>query len=270
MIFYGYGIENLTITGNSFTAKKNHYNDGIKLDNAGDFAIKGNLVISDNTFTNYQQYIIWVREFGAGNYTFQNNVFENIGETDNHGMISFITFVGTAEDQVKINFSYNKINNSKMIARIDDNALLSTNAEVKINYNVYTNNAGPTLFLNNKDADVVVNADYNYWDAGAVDSSKLANVASTENAYADALDVPSIGDADAESNTYTIKFDLNGGEWFEENEATYVYGHGFEAETPEKEGFTFVAWEDANGQLYTSFPASLKQNLELKAVWKAN
>ena len=270
MIFYGYEIENLTITGNSFTAKKNHYNDGIKLDNAGDFAIKGNLVISDNSFTNYQQYIIWLREFGAGNYTFQNNTFENIGETDNHGMISFITYVGTAEEEVKINFSYNKINNSKMIARIDNNAALSTNAEVKINYNVYTNNAGPTLFLNNKDADVVVNADYNYWDGGAVDASKLANVASTENAYTDALDVPAIGDADEAANTYTVKFDLNGGEWFEEDEITYVYGHEFEVANPEKAGFEFVGWADANGQLFTSFPASLKQNLELKAVWKAN
>ena len=155
-----------------------------------------------------------------------------------------------------------------MLGRIDASAALSTNVTANFNYNVYTNNAGPTLFLNNKDADVVVNAEYNYWDGAAADS-KVANVASIDHAYTDATEVPAIGDADAEANTYTIKFDLNGGEWFEENEATYVYGHGFNAETPTKEGFTFVAWEDANGQLYTSFPASLKKNLEVKAVWKA-
>ena len=270
MIMYGYDIENLTITGNSFTGRYINYNDGIKIDNpeAAQFGVKGNITISDNSFAEYQQYVIWFKKYTAGTFTVQNNTFSHIGSTDNHGMVNFINFAGTAEDQVTINFSYNNIDNSKMLGRIDASAALSTNVTANFNYNVYTNNAGPTLFLNNKDADVVVNAEYNYWDGAAADS-KVANVASIDHAYTDATEVPAIGDADAEANTYTIKFDLNGGEWFEENEATYVYGHGFNAETPTKEGFTFVAWEDANGQLYTSFPASLKKNLEVKAVWKA-
>ena len=270
MIMYGYDIENLTIVGNSFTGRYINYNDGIKIDNpaAAQFGVKGNITISDNSFAEYQQYVIWFKKYTAGTFTVQNNTFSHIGSTDNHGMVNFINFAGTAEDQVTINFSYNNIDNSKMLGRIDASDALSTNVTANFNYNVYTNNAGPTLFLNNKDAEVVVNAEYNYWDGAAADS-KVANVASIDHAYTDATEVPAIGDADVESNTYTIKFDLNGGEWFEENEATYVYGHGFNAETPTKEGFEFVAWEDANGQLYTSFPASLKKNLEVKAVWKA-
>ena len=266
MIMYGYDIENLTVTGNSFTGRYINYNDGIKIDNAGTFGIKGNVTISDNSFKDYQQYVIWFKQFGAGTYVIQNNSFEHIGSTDNHGMVSFITYKGTAEEQVKVTFNYNQINNSKMLMRIDNNADLSTNATVNANYNVYTANANPANFLNNKDADVSVNADYNYWD-GPVNTGKIQN-ATSDHAYTDALDVPAIGDADETNNTYTITFDLNGGEWFEENSLTYVYGHGATLETPEKAGFTFYAWEDADGQLYTSIPASLHQDLALKAIWK--
>ena len=267
MIMYGYDIENLTVTGNSFTGRYVNYNDGIKIDNAGTFGIKGNVTISDNSFKDYQQYVIWFKQFGAGTYVIQNNSFEHIGSTDNHGMLSLIAYKGTAEESVSVAFKYNRINNSKMLMRLDDNSALSTNATIAVNYNVYTENAAPANFLNNKDADVAVNADYNYWD-GPVNTGKIQH-ATSENAYTEASDVPAIGDADVANNTYTITFDLNGGEWFEENTLTYVYGHGASLETPEKAGFEFYAWEDANGQLYTSIPASLHQDLALKAVWKA-
>ena len=268
MIMYGYDIENLTVTGNSFTGRYINYNDGIKIDNAGTFGIKGNVTISDNSFKDYQQYVIWFKQFGAGTYVIQNNSFEHIGSTDNHGMLSLITYKGTAEERVSVAFKYNRINNSKMLMRLDDNSALSTNATIAVNYNVYTENAAPANFLNNKDADVAVNADYNYWD-GPVNTGKIQH-ATSENAYTEAADVPAIGDADESSNTYTIAFDLDGGEWFEDDLTTYVYGHEVVLSTPAKTGFEFVGWADMNGQIYTSFPASLHENLRLKAVWKAN
>ena len=268
MILYGYNLTNLTITGCSFTGRRTGlFNDGIKIDNAGDFGVKGNVTICDNVFTDYEQYVIWLRKYGAGTYNINNNEFNNIGTTAaSHGMVTMVAYTGTAEDTLVLNMNYNKMDNSMILLRIDA-ATLPTTAALKAQYNVVTEHKGD-FFVKNENASNVVDASYGYWNGGDP-SAKMKN-ATYANAYTDFTEVPAIGDADETNNTFTIKFDLNGGEWFEENEVTYVYGHGFEAATPEKAGFTFVAWEDANGQLYTSFPASLKKNLELKAVWKAN
>ena len=268
MIMIYRDIENLTVVGNVFDVKGNNYNDGIKIDTTdAAFGVKGNVTISDNVFKGFQQYVIWMRKYGAGTYTITNNRFENIGVTaGNHGMATFVSYAGTTEEELKINMNYNTMEGCMILLRIDASALPAT-AELKALYNVVIDHKGD-YFIKNANPANPVDASYGYWAAGAPDADKMLN-ATFENAYTDATEVPAIGDADAENNTYTIKFDLNGGEWFEENEVTYVYGHGFEVAAPEKEGFDFVAWEDANGQLYTSFPASLKQNLELTAVWAA-
>ena len=266
MIMMYSDIENLTVVGNVFDVKGNNYNDGMKIDsdNAA-FGVKGNVTISDNVFKNFQQYTIWMRKYGAGTYTITNNKFENIGLTAaSHGMATFVTYTGTTEDEFKLNMSYNTMEGCMILLRIDA-AKLPETAELKALYNVVIDHKGD-YFIKNTNESNPVDASYGYWAAGAADASKMMN-ATYENAYTDATEVPVIGDADVDANSYTINFDLNGGEWFEEDEVTYVYGNELEIPAPEKEGFTFVAWKDANGQLFTSFPASLKQNLELTAVW---
>lgn len=273
MIMFFRDIEDLTVVGNSFNGRiTGNANDGFKVDNSGAFGVKGNVTITDNTFTDYEQYVLWFRAYGAGTYTIKNNVFENCGgntQTDYlRGQVTFIAYKGTAEETVKIDVLYNTTINSTILVRMDSTTNLADNATIKVNYNKILENSYLWM-LKNENSATIIDASYNHWAAGAPDANKIKN-ATYENAYADAADVPAIGDADEAANTYTVKFDLNGGEWFEEDEITYVYGHEFEVANPEKTGFEFVAWADANGQLYTSFPASLHENLELTAVWKAN
>ena len=270
MIMFIKDIENLTIVGNVFNAKRNNYNDAIKVDNSGAFGVKGNVTISDNVFSNYQQYVIWLRAIGAGTYNILNNTFENCGTNSGtyyHGVITLNAYKGTAEETLEFNINYNTINSCVGFVR-NSIASLPTNTTIKANNNIITDHqANPecnSLIIMNASS-IQIDANNCYWDGGDP-SDKIQNTLA-EVKYTDMTEVPAIGDADAEANTFTVKFDLNGGEWFEENEVKYVYGHGLEVSAPEKEGFTFVAWEDANGQIYTSFPASLKQNLELTAVW---
>lgn len=263
-------VENLTITGNSFTGRRTNYNDAIKVitDNAA-FGVKGNVNISDNSFTNYQQYVIWMRKYAGGTYTIKNNTFESCGEPTStsyiHGQVSFITYAGTAEDTLNIDISYNKSNNSTAILRMDASSAIGSNATIKVNYNVITDNNYIWL-LKNENAGAVADASYNYWAGPAADTSKIKN-ATYANAYADATDVPVIGDADEANNTYTVTFDLDGGEWFIEGEPNYVYGYGYEFGTAEKDGFEFVHWVDENGQIFDVIPETYHENLSLKAIW---
>ena len=76
-----------------------------------------------------------------------------------------------------------------------------------------------------------------------------------------------------EANTYTLTYDLDGGEW--ENDTTYTYPKKYNEEVevkadPTKEGYTFVSWmseevEVVNGKF--TMPA---KNVTLKAKWEAN
>ena len=267
MIMYYRDVENLTFTGNVCIGRQVNYNDGIKLDNEGaDFGVRGNVTISDNYFANYQQYVIWFKKFAAGTYTITNNTFENIGlTTASHGMATFVTFAGTEEDQVTINMSYNKMNGSMILLRIDTNDKLKSNATIKANYNIITEQKGD-FYIKNANSAAVVDARYNYFDGPSPISSKFTNATYTDF-YTDAEDVPAIGDSDEAGNTYTVTFDLDGGQWFIEEDNTYVYGHELEFGIAEKEGYAFVAWVDANGQKIARVPSTLHENLSLKAVW---
>ena len=271
MIMIYRDIENLTVTDNVFTGKRGNANDGLKIDTTdAAFGVKGNVIIKDNVFTKFDQYVIWIRFFGAGNYVIKNNVFDTCGDASQtdylRGQVTFNTYKGTAEEQVNVDISYNTTISSTILLRLDSTSNLADNATFKVNYNAITEHSYIWM-IKNENAATIVDASYNYWGAGAPDANKIKN-ATYEHAYADAADVPAVGDADETNNTYTITFDLNGGEWFEEDTITYVYGHEVELSNPEKTGFEFVGWADANGQIYTSFPATLDQDLALKAIWK--
>ena len=76
-----------------------------------------------------------------------------------------------------------------------------------------------------------------------------------------------------EANSYTLTYNLDGGEW--ENDTTYTYTKKYNEEVevkadPTKEGYTFVSWmseevEVVNGKF--TMPA---KNVTLKAKWEAN
>ena len=68
---------------------------------------------------------------------------------------------------------------------------------------------------------------------------------------------------------YTITFELDGGEWGEEE---YPTVYTIESETivlsvPIKDGYDFVCWEDNEGNVVIEIPQGSTGNVTLKAVW---
>lgn len=77
------------------------------------------------------------------------------------------------------------------------------------------------------------------------------------------------------ANTYTVKFDSDGGN--KVDNSTVVYDENFTWTIPTKNGYTFVGWKDANGTLVTNNIGESKavwsyaQNeLTFTAVWQVN
>ena len=78
------------------------------------------------------------------------------------------------------------------------------------------------------------------------------------------------------SNTYTIKYDSNGGNGFV-GESSYNYGNSIKLTKNKftKDGYTFIGWntnKDASAALYTDEQevSGLSGNITLYAVWKVN
>ena len=78
------------------------------------------------------------------------------------------------------------------------------------------------------------------------------------------------------SNTYTIKYDSNGGNGFV-GESSYNYGNSIKLTKNKftKDGYTFIGWntnKDANAALYTDEQevSGLSGNITLYAVWRSN
>ena len=78
------------------------------------------------------------------------------------------------------------------------------------------------------------------------------------------------------SNTYTIKYDSNGGNGFA-GESSYNYGNSIKLTKNKftKDGYTFIGWntnKDANAALYTDEQevSGLSGNITLYAVWRSN
>lgn len=76
-----------------------------------------------------------------------------------------------------------------------------------------------------------------------------------------------------EANTYTLTYDLDGGEW--ENDTTYTYPKKYNEEVevkadPTKEGYTFVGWMSAEVKVENGKFTMPAKNVTLKAKWEAN
>ncbi len=210
-------VNGITIKDNEFNGRRTQYNDGIKVLRASDealdkssFGIKGDVTITGNTFSNYQQYTIWFREYGAGNYVIENNVFNNIGATDgSHAAVNFITsHVGTGE--LNISVKYNVINGGLMLLRIDGAV---SNGSIEANYNVLqgTNpETTPTKYVKDKSG-LTSNYDNNYWGVAAPASTVFDGITAPSKVYASADEVPSIGEV--EEAEYNITYELGDGDW---------------------------------------------------------
>ncbi|WP_417416566.1 InlB B-repeat-containing protein [Hominenteromicrobium sp.] len=76
-----------------------------------------------------------------------------------------------------------------------------------------------------------------------------------------------------EANSYTLTYDLNGGEW--ENDTTYTYTKKYNEEVevkadPTKEGYTFAGWTSAEVKVVNGKFKMPAKNVTLTAKWEAN
>ena len=76
-----------------------------------------------------------------------------------------------------------------------------------------------------------------------------------------------------EANSYTLTYDLDGGEW--ENDTTYTYPKKYNEEVevkadPTKEGYTFAGWMSAEVEVVNDKFTMPAKDVTLKAKWVAN
>ena len=76
-----------------------------------------------------------------------------------------------------------------------------------------------------------------------------------------------------EANSYTLTYDLDGGEW--ENDTTYTYTKKYNEEVevkadPTKTGYTFADWTSAEVEVVNGKFTMPAKNVTLKAKWEAN
>ena len=76
-----------------------------------------------------------------------------------------------------------------------------------------------------------------------------------------------------EANSYTLTYDLDGGEW--ENDTTYTYTKKYNEEVevkadPTKTGYTFAGWTSEEVEVVNDKFTMPAKNVTLKAQWEAN
>lgn len=189
MLMYGSQINGLTIKNSSFVSVRSSFNDAIKIVKGGSYGIKGNIEIIGNHIENYAQYVLWFGDYAEGTYNIYNNNFVNCGQTaGNHGAAYFATYSGATTGIVEVDFSYNTVNNAYSLIRVSStDEKTSSNHTIKCNYNKLLN-CSATYYVNNADADISVDARYNYYDSTVTDS-KFRNAIYSDY-YTSEEDVP--------------------------------------------------------------------------------
>ena len=273
MILYGSEFENLTITNNEFYGPYQTYNDGIKIDDIGAFGTKGEINISDNVFDGYQQYVIWFLRYSYGNYTIESNKYNNIGLDEYHAGVTFKTYSGSKDDELKINYRFNKITNGYMLFRFEEAKVLNgDNCMINVNYNIRENCSGD-LFVKNVNPDVIVNADKNYWGTTTLLEKNFLNVTTYADAYQNAQDVPSkeeVEGGSSETKIYSkIIYVLDGGEV--SASTRYLEGKEYILPIPTKEDYRFVGWSltPDGSQIITAISTTTTGDVTVYAIWEA-
>ena len=178
MIAFIDGIENLIIENNVFIGIYKTFNDGIKTDSTSRPAVKGNVSISNNYFQDFQQYVIWFRTYGPGNYVLQNNSFKHIGSSDyaaNNAAFAFIKYIGEKTDDVHILVEHNEMDQGMVFLRIDSSTNNVSTHTATVNYNKLHDNCAGTYYIKNGST-VSVICDCNYWGTAAPAEAKFMNV----------------------------------------------------------------------------------------------
>lgn len=265
MIFYGMQIINLTIKGCSFVGNGANYNDGIKIDSTASFGVKGNVSIINNHFENYSQYTIWVRSYSEGTYEIKNNTFKNCGQTaGSHAAATFVKYSGASTGTAKIEFQYNKVDNSYMLFRLDQTADMSeTTHDVHINYNKLLNSLA-TYYIKNAYSFNIDGAN-NYYDQTPV-ASKFMGVDGWDTYYENETDVPEYVDESAD--LWEIQYILNGGTLPANAPTKYDSEVGLtKLPVPTNGNFVFVGWY-FNDEKITAIEKGTTGNIVLSAKWR--
>lgn len=273
MILYGYNLENLTISDCEFYGAYSTYNDGIKINNAGLFGVKGEVKITNNSFDGYQQYTIWLMSYGAGNYVIENNKFNNIGVADYHPALRMDSYVDTETYKVNVSFCFNTITKGYMFIRFEESkALTGDNTTVNVNYNLLINCSDAEFYIKNSNPSVKVNGDNNYYGTPNPSDSKFKNVTSHDNTYASPEDVPTIdeirGGGEVEKIYSKINYVLNGGEVIAASR--YLEGVGYVLPIPTKVDFKFIGWSLTEGgtEYITEISKDMKGDVTVYANWE--
>ena len=186
MILHTKNIHNLTMDNNVFVARSVNYNDAVKLGNGATVGITGELIVTNNHFENYGQYLLWLQKFGAVNVLVENNTFLNNGQTaGSHGAIRFQAFTGAATDEVNCEMYYNTVDNSYMLLRVD---AAPAGAKFVCNYNTVQNSKDTLIVKNGTSA--TVTCDSNYWAFDSVTDAMFKGATHT-NDLTDAESIPS-------------------------------------------------------------------------------
>ena len=263
MILYGALFNGLTIKDSKFVGARKNYNDGIKIVDSAAFGLKGDVEIVGNHFENYSQYVVWLKGYCEGNYSIQNNVFVNNGQTSgSHAAVTIASYKGAAEGKVVFDFLYNTVRNSYMAVRIDKvDSRTAENFVAHINYNkVYECKA--TYYVKNS-MTFTIDATNNYYDKTPVAAMFLN--ATWEPYYKDESKVPLYG----QPLTFkSISYELDGGELDSTAPTSFDSVTGLSVlPTPTKENRIFVGWL-MNGEFVTSIPAGTDTAVTLTAVWR--
>ena len=261
MIAFINGVDGLKIENNVFNGIAKNYNDGIKTDNTR-ACVKGEVSISHNEFHNFQQYTVWFRGFGGGNYTLVGNTFDNIGITaGSHAAFNFVGFKGTAEDAITLDVSYNKVTKGYMLLRVDANDAILASDTATVKYNALIDCAGQYYIKNA--SQMTITCDQNYWGTATPEEAKFMGVKEHTN------DLTSLDDLPAEPVYHTLTFVLNDGS-LENAPEKYEEGKELVLPTPSRDGYTFLGWTASEeGTVYvTKVEATDTTDLVFYAQWK--
>lgn len=186
MVIYATNIKNLTMDNNVFVGRRVNYNDAVKLGNGASVGVTGNLIITNNYFENYAQYLIWLQKYGAVNVLVENNTFLNNGQTaGSHCAIRFQAYTGAATDEVNCEMYYNTVDNSYLLLKVD---AAPESAKFVCNYNT-VQNSKDTLIVKNA-TKATVTCDSNYWAFESV-TDAMFNGATHTNDLTNAESIPS-------------------------------------------------------------------------------
>lgn len=282
MIIYGYNIENLTVTNNVFlgtSSDKSLYNDGIKIDTDSVngytgpeilYGIKGNVLILGNTFSNYYQYTIWFREYGAGIFDILDNTFTNVGQSPtSHAVITTITPNVGESEKALFNVKYNIVNNGYLLARLENKGLTKDNFEAYVNYNIMNSSTGTVYVTNNSSNTLeLIDAAYNYFGTETPNEKMFVGVSNYMPCYTTIDDIPSYEEAEG---IYMINYELNGGKFNDSMPISYKKGVGVsDLGVPTRNNYVFDGWVDAEGNEVTSISAESIGKVKLFATWREN